>query len=734
MNGPSQRFFEFDNFLLDAQQRLLFRDGQPLELTPKVFDVLLELIESGGRVVEKKELMESVWPDSFVEESNLTQHISTLRKKLGQDATQQRYILTVPGRGYRFVVPVKSWDDDAVVTVQERVTSRVSVADAGQSIERAEIIPAIHRVLPAAPEQNRSWAKWAILIGIGVIVVGVLAFFLIKTFRRPTVASFKNIRMSKFTTDGRVACAAISPNGKQVAYAEADGGQQTLWIRQVATSNTGVVVVGPSNLRYLGLTFSPDDDYIYYIAAPVNSPSTLYRVPALGGKPSALVEDVDSPPTFSPDGKQMAYVRGYPDAKESVLMIAGAEGTGEKRLSTLKFPHYTFTFGPAPAWSPDGKLIICSVSIADDQGQYQELYQVEVANGAAKPMTNRKWRRVFRMAWVSDGSGLVMSAADSDTTLLQVWEVAYPGGEPRRITNDLNDYVGLTLTADSQTAAVVQTDQQANVFVAPAIDGRNAVQVTSNNYDGLDGLRWSPDGRLLYTSARNAANDIWIVDAEGKQKIPLTENAGNNTSPTISPDGRTIVFVSTRDGKQHLWRMDADSSHAQKLTDGKQDMSPVFTADGQWIIYRSSVIGNPNLFKLPLDGGPPVRLTDVISGSPAISPDGKTIACIERPVALEKVKIALVSLNGGPAKLIEPRDVPRQLFVAWATDGQSLVYIKNQGQVSNLWLLPLNGGEPKQLTNFDANLIFNFAISRDGRLALTRGNERSDVVLISSEN
>jgi Tol biopolymer transport system component/DNA-binding winged helix-turn-helix (wHTH) protein len=735
MNGSSQRFFEFDNFLLDAQQRLLFRDGQPLELTPKVFDVLLELVESGGRVVEKKELMESVWPDSFVEESNLTQHISTLRKKLGQDASQQRYILTVPGRGYRFVLPVKSWDDDAVVTVQERVTSRISVADADQAIERDAISPATHRVLPAAPEPNRSLIKWTILVGIGVIVVGVLSFFLLKTFRRQPIVSFRNIRLSKFTTDGKVACAAISPNGKQVAYAETEGGQQSLWIRQVATSNTGVIVVGPSSVRYLGLTFSPDNDYIYYIAAPLNSPNTLYRVPALGGKPSALVEDVDSPPTFSPDGKQMAYVRGYPDAKESVLMIAGADGTGEKRSSTLKAPHYTFTFGPAPAWSPDGKRIMCSVSIADDQGQYQELYQVEVGNGETKPLTNRKWRRVFRMAWVNDGSGLVMSAADSETTLLQVWEVAYPSGEPRRITNDLNEYVGLTMTADSQTAAVVQTDQQANVFVAPAIDGHNAVQITSNNYDGLDGLGWSPDGRLLYTSARNAASDIWIVDAEGKQKIPLTENAGNNTSPAISPDGRTIVFVSTRDGKQHLWRMNADGSHLQKLTDGKQDLSPVFTTDGQWIIYRSSVIGNPNLFKLPVAGGPPVRLTEVISGSPAISPDGKTLACIQRPTALGKIKIATLALEGGmPAKLIEPKDVPRQLMLVWSPDGQSLVYIKNQGQVSNLWILPLNGGEAKQITNFDSDLIFNFAISREGHLALTRGNERSDVVLIGSAN
>ncbi len=734
MNGPSQRFFEFDNFLLDTQQRLLFRDGQPLELTPKVFDVLLELVESGGRVVEKKELMESVWPDSFVEESNLTQHISTLRKKLGQDASQQRYILTVPGRGYRFVMPVKSWDDDAVVTVQERVRKRISIGDPDESIERPGISPATHRLLPEVTRPKGSRWKSPIAIGIGVILVGIIGFVLLRAFRRPPVTSFKNFRLSKFTTDGKVASAAISPNGKQVAYAEAAGGQQTLWIRQVATANTGVVVVGPSNLRYLGLTFSPDNDYIYYIASPLNSPTTLYRVPALGGKPSALVEDVDSPPTFSPDGKQMAYVRGYPDVHETVLMIAGVDGTGEKRLSTLKAPQYTFTLGPGQSWSPDGKRIACSVSTTDDQGQYQEVYIADVSTGELKPLTNRKWRRVYRMAWLSDGNGLLMSAADSENTLLQVWEVACPSGEPRRITNDLNEYLGLTLTADSQTVAVVQSDRQANLWISPATDGRNAAQITSNNYDGLDGLAWTPDGKLLYTLARNAANDIWIVDDKGKQKTPLSENAGNNTSPSMSPDGKSIVFVSTRDGKQHIWRMDADGSHAQRLTDGKQDLSPVFSTDGQWIIYRSYVAGNTNLFKLPASGGAPIRLTEVISGVPAISPDGKTLACIQRPVALAKVKIALVPLDGGPAKLIEPKDVPRQLFVVWATDSKSLIYIKTEGGVSNLWSLPVDGGEPKQLTSFSSNLIFNFALSRDGRLALTRGNERNDVVLISSTN
>jgi Tol biopolymer transport system component/DNA-binding winged helix-turn-helix (wHTH) protein len=728
MSEP-QRFFEFDNFLLDSQQRLLLRDGQPVELTPKVFDVLFELVQSGGRVVEKKELMERIWPNSFVEEANLTQHVSTLRKKLGHDA-QQRYILTVPGRGDRFVAPIKSWDDDAVVTVQERVRSRISIGNPDESIESDEIIPAVHRALPAGPGQRpRMWGL--IAIAIGVMLVVLIGLSLLNVLRRRN-EPFTNIRLSRFTTNGKVTAAAISPNGKQVAYAEAEGGQQTLWIRQVATSNTGVVVVGASNVGYDGLTFSPDSDYIYYIAAPLNTPNTLYRVPALGGKPSALVEDVDSAPTFSPDGKQMAYLRGYPDALETVLMIANVDGTGEKRLSTLKAPQFGFTLGPAPGWSPDGKHITCSVSVSDKQGQYQEVYQVDPLTGATSPLTNRKWRRVQRVAWMRDGSRLIMTAAESENTELQVWEVSYPSGEPRKITNDLNEYRALTLTADSKTAAVVQTDQQANVWIAPAIDGRNAVQITSNNYDGLNGLAWTPDGRLLYTSARNEANDIFMVDAQGKERIQLTEKAGNNTAPAMSPDGRTIVFVSTRDGQQHLWSMAAAGGRVQRLTEGQQDMSPVFSPDGQTIIYRSYVTGNPNLFRLPVGGGGSTRLTEVISGPPAISPDGKTIACIQRPVAIAKVKIALVPLDGSSPRIIEPTSVPRRAFLVWTHDGQSLAYIKNDSSISNLWLLPLNGGEPKQITNFDSNQIFNFAISTDGRLALSRGNEKSDVVLISS--
>jgi TolB protein len=567
-----------------------------------------------------------------------------------------------------------------------------------------------------------------------MLVAGIAIALLVKLSRRPALARFTQTKLVRFTTDGKVVCAAISPDGKHVAYALTDNGQQSLWIRQVATSNTGVQIIAPLNWSYIGLTFSPDNDYIYFTAQEINSPSPLYRVPALGGKPIRLIDDVDTPPTFSPDGKRIAYERGYPDVDETSLMIANADGSGETKLVSLKGPRTQLRLGAGPSWSPDGETIVCSVSVADDSGTHQELYQVAVRGGDVRALTNGKWLLVARVAWVGDGQGLMMTAADAGTGISQVWYVSFPSGTPRRITNDLSEYRGLTLTADARLLAVVQSDQQSNVWVSPNLNGAGASPITSTNYDGFDGLSWTADGRLLYSAARNGFQDIWLTDSQGRHKTQLTENAGQNTAPVMSPDGHTIVFVSTRDGEQRLWRMDPDGSHPQRLTDGLKDMRPVFSADGQWVIYFSQ--SEQNILKISINGGVAASfLSEALPGSAAISPDGKMIALDYRKPALGKVKLAVAPLdNSGPVKLIDSHDVPHRSLLQWTSDGQAIAYIKTGGSASNVWLQPLAGGPSRQLTFFDSELIFNFAIARDGRLALTRGHEVNDLVLISSSD
>src|SRR4026209_1376955 len=129
MNPPAKRFYLFDGFRVDASERILSKENREVPLTPKVFDTLLVLHENSSHVLTKKELMEQVWPDSFVEENNLAQNISTLRKALGETKDGEHYIQTVPKRGYRFVADVSSTSDDEeeTVIVRERTRARIVV-------------------------------------------------------------------------------------------------------------------------------------------------------------------------------------------------------------------------------------------------------------------------------------------------------------------------------------------------------------------------------------------------------------------------------------------------------------------------------------------------------------------------------------------------------------------------------------------------------------------------------
>jgi TolB protein len=506
-----------------------------------------------------------------------------------------------------------------------------------------------------------------------------------------------------------------------------DEGRQSLWVRQVATSGI-VQVVPPSPNGYLGLTFSRDGEYIYYAVLERQDFSVLYRVPALGGGlPRKLVEEAIGPVAFSPDGRRMAFIRG-----NHTLMVSDLDGGGATALAGRQGGESW----QLPSWSPDGEKIACGVYSPD--GNVWRLVEVSVKDGTERPLTQQKWQSVWGLAWLPGGDGLMVSGRYPETRHLQVWLLSYPGGEVRRVTNDLSSYVGLSLTADGQTLASVQGERLVNVWVAPAADAERARRVTTEagRDEGLNGLALTPDGRVVYTARASEGSDLWIVGEDGRENLQLTANARDNYSPCVAPDGRHVVFVSTRTGRAQLWRMGIDGSNPVQLTDGpgtavRPDCSP----DGKWVFYHLSAGGARNVWKVALDGGAPVRLTDVSSARPVVSPDGRLVACAygeAKPDA--QIKLAVIPSEGGPpVRLIEAPAAVKSLSLRWSPDGRRIVYIDSRDRVSNLWEQPLDGGQPAQLTNFKTDQVFQFDRSRDGkRLALARGREGSDVVLISN--
>jgi len=729
MSKQNKRIFEFGPFSIDTLNRQLLRDGEVVPLKAKAVDTLLLLIESHGDVIEKDDLMKTLWPDSFVEDSNLTQNIYTLRKALGGD-----YIETIPRRGYRFTAPVKEDNGAAdVIVIQEKTRTSVSyevdldesVAPAGQVID---VKPIDLRQLPPAQTQGTRRWLWIGAVVILITIAVLAVFFLLRTHSGP----FESIKLAKFTTTGKAVKVGISPDGRYVAYVLSDSGLQSIRLRQMATGKE-LQIVAPERTDIYGVTFSRDGEYVFYVSQTQNNLAVLYQVPSLGGPPDKLIEDVDSPVTLSPNGKHLAFLRFRPGAGS--IIITNADGSDERTAISTRTTD-PLRIGPngvlPPSWSPDGDTIACPVSINGSQWE-QAIYVYNLKDGSFKQVTEAHWPAVGRIEWSPDGHGIFATILESySTPEQQIWFIPYPKGAARRITNDLADYRDLSVTADGRTLITVQSEKKANIWLARADDLEHPTQLTATSYDGLNGLSWTPDDKLVYTSQIAGEQNIWITDPNHSEPKQLTAHAGFNEQPMVSPDGRYIVLLSNRNGQQHLWRIDIDGKHPLELSHGK-DAQATFTGDGQSLIFRSLNARGSNLVRVSIEGGEPSVLTDRIAFDPNISPDGKTIACAFRPEPAAKTQIALLPIAGGEPKFIS--DLPACYGrLRWMPDGGGIAYAARQEGVGNIWAQPLDGSPPKQLTHWGTNPIFSFGWSRDGKwLAYASGSVTSDVIVITDK-
>jgi Tol biopolymer transport system component len=227
--------------------------------------------------------------------------------------------------------------------------------------------------------------------------------------------------------------------------------------------------------------------------------------------------------------------------------------------------------------------------------------------------------------WRSDGSGLIFSGSTAVTNGdRQLWALSYPAGEPRRITNDLDSYQGVSLTGDSHALVTVKEDTSSGIWVSPTGDTKNARMISSNtsDLDGLHGLAWTPEGRLVFNSSVNGEWNLWVMAADGSGPKQITVSNLGAAAPSVSPDRRTVVFQSTRTGNPNIWRIDADGGNPRQLSSGDADYIPQISPDGKWVVYTSNLSGL-RVQKVPIEGGKPIQLTDEPSYDPAISPDGR---------------------------------------------------------------------------------------------------------------
>src|SRR5262249_43747009 len=574
------------------------------------------------------------------------------------------------------------------------------------------------------------------LLALALVAIGIGFYKFVG--RNKAAPPLQSRKITRLTSSGKVGTATISPDGKYVVYSQLDeAGQSSLWVKYVATgSNVQIVPPAGPNVVFGQSSFSLDGNYIYYLRNESGGVSGgLYQVPVLGGTSKKLLENA-SRISFSPDGQRFAFVRRYLSEAEDAIMIVSADGTGEQKLATRTFPDF---FLPGAAWSPDGKTIACEMG-GFTGGYYRSVAVVQVADGTQRPLTPHRWLNLERVARLTDGRGVITTAQEQPGGPYQIWRIAYPEGEFHTITNDLSTYHNVSLTADSSVLVAVLSDQTSNIWVAPTRDWTGVRQLTSGKDNGglSGGTTWTPDGRIVYRSLAGGNPDVWITDADGRNQKQLTDDASYEESLSVTPDGRHVVFDSVRSGAIQLWRIDIDGSTLKQLPTGRGAWQPICSPDGQWVLYTTFGAGGFSIWKIPIDGGEPVAVTDKYAFHPAFSPDGKLVACYFLDQQARLTKVALLPSEGGdPVKLF---DLPQGVILAppfvhpvrWTYDGRALTYIVTRGLVSNIWLQPVDGGAPRQLTDFKTDRIFSFDWSRDGHwLALSRGTVDSDVILIN---
>ena len=626
------------------------------------------------------------------------------------------------------VVPAKSEASSIVSGAQSGVDSSSRSGMAAATAEGARSLSSAEYVVSEIKRHKLGAVLFIAVSVIALLGLGVGLYKFLSSKREPNLQSMK---MTRLTNIGRVGSASISPDGKYVAYSARDeAGLSSLWVRHVATtSNVQVVPPEGREVTVGQSTFSPDGNYIYYLRAERGRPAgVLYQVPVLGGTSKKLVDNA-SRISFSPDGKRFAFNRRYASEGEDTVIAVNADGTGEQKLAVRRHPDF---FLPGVAWSPDGQTIACPAG-GFTGGYYRSVAIINVSDGTQKILSSHKWYAVERVAWLPDGSGVITTAQERAGDQYQLWQISYPGGEARTLTNDLSDYHLVSLTADAGALVTVVSDITSNIWLVPNGQWSNGRQLTSSKTNGIASTALLNDGRIIFQSRAGGNSDLWIMEADGRNQKQLTDDAHSENYASATPDGRYVVFGSARPGTQ-IWRVDIDGGNAKLLTDSP-GFNPTISPDGEWVVYTTFGPGGFSIWKVSIDGGEPEQITKTYSSAASISPDGKLIACYHLDERTGTQKIAIIPFAGGePLKVFEPPPIDAGTYpVRWTHDGRALTYIVNRGGVSNIWIQPLDDSAPRQLTDFRSERIFAFDWSRDGKwLALARGPEQRDVVLMSN--
>ena len=746
---PTSPRLRFGAFELDPAAGQLRKNSTLIKLPPQPLRLLVLLIERAGTVVSRDEIRTTLWTDStFVDfEHSINFSINQIRAALSDNADKPRYIETLPRRGYRFISPVERLNGNTPIHRNVEPVERLSTIDTA-TFQFPPIFfdPGVNKSVTngngetpsqplsspelAPPEQPWTVSSKPRFVGIAFLsALVLLAAWAVYHFprSRTELTDPASMEVHKLTESGGIGNAAISPDGRFVVYSREVSGRWSLRLHDLSADGDAEIL-SPDGSTPVALAFSADGAHIYFTRGEKSYSGyhRLFVMPSLGGPTRAVLEDVDSPPSLSPDGRQFDYTRGKPTENTVEVRIANTDGYDDHLLAAI--PESSSVIANGATWSPDGQTI--AVGINHEGLEFDSaLYAISVADAKPRPIFTTD-AIMGRPAWLPPGNALLVPLLDRLTGRSQLWIVSYPDGKRRRLTNDLSNYaLTVDLARDGKTAVTVEKNIASGIWTFT--NGKPAVldSVLSGTGPMLEAVELSGGSALI-----RGQTDLWSFDPRTHTRMPFA----NFAADSLRACGKYVVINALQQGVRRLLRFDSDGRNLTVL-DSDDISSLACSPDGQFVFY--SVQNSPQkILRVSIQGGAPLEVfrspnADML-GPVDISHDGRYIAftqAVGKPAS--KFQFAVISTAGGP--VLRNISASSDLLefntpVRWSADDRSIQYTVDHNGVTNVWQQPLAGGPPKQITNFSSGKIFSFNWSLSGKqLLLGHGAVTSDIVLFS---
>jgi len=703
----------FGPFVLDVSERRLLRDGLPVSLTPKAFDLLCVLVMRHGHLVMKEQLLEQVWPDTAVEEASLNRCVSVLRKALGDGVAGQRYIETVPKRGYRFVATAMQLPPVAPAAEAETPAPPTPTAQPGAAMAQL-----------AARSTDIGGVRRGLMAVVVLLIAAVLAYATFIDVREGrTLAASKPTPVHRQVTFGATeGSPSISPDGRRIAYVSADSDSRRLVVQELPGGSPVTIF---TSAEMGGLRWSPDGSEILFFTRDAGPP-VLHVLPREGGTPRR-VSSGQFVACWSPDGRQIAVAQFLAGRILIVDVGGGARRsislTGAKRwIGDLDWSAATGLL-LAVGNDTEGRTTIWTIR---PDGTDQREIVVEHAE-----ITGARWAprgdAIYYFRRVEQTNSLLKIPFSTDA------RPAVASSSPILTGLEVDGTFSISSTG---TLVYARAPFHSNLWTVHASGTASAARLVTTQLTHGTSLverpRVSPDGRrVLFNVGHPPRANLFSVAVTGGVPKALTARASFNAGGAWSADGRSVAFASTEGGKPRVWLVGADGGTAHPISSGNlSDSFDVSWSPTAQVLYQQA--GNRNFYVLdPATGAERMLIADASRGwvfSPTYAPDG--------------ARIAVAWSRGSDSGLwvIDTRESsPRRVYdrplmpIGWSADGKDIYAVDGtraayRGLATYLGETLTKAQILKISADGSAKVVFDLPFPEVGGIAMVRSGERFEIV------